>query len=155
ACNAAMTVARSLNASFVGAGTLTVSKTGQGTVTGTGIACGADCEQKYKSGTLVTLTATAPVGTIFDGWGGACLFRGTNTTCPLTIQSNISVSASFHQRLYALQVAVTTPPGTAGRAFIGDVEGSGGGASDIACLHGPVGTCSADVEHGTTVTLTA
>ena len=80
-----MAAARTVNASFVSAGTLTVAKTGLGTVTGTGIACGADCEQKYKSGTLVTLTATMPVGTIFDGWGGACAFRGKNTSCPLTV----------------------------------------------------------------------
>jgi hypothetical protein len=69
ACNVPMAAARTVNASFVSAGTLTVAKTGLGTVTGAGIACGADCEQKYKSGTLVTLTATMPVGTIFDGWG--------------------------------------------------------------------------------------
>src|SRR5262249_1281474 len=118
ACNATMTVARSLNASFVPAGTLTVAKTGLGTVTGTGIACGTDCTQKYRNGTLVTLTATAPVGTIFDGWNGACLFRGTNTTCPLTIQGNATVSASFHQRVYALSVAATTPPGTTGQGSV-------------------------------------
>jgi hypothetical protein len=35
---------------------------------------------KYRVGTLVTLTATMPVGTLFDGWGGACAFRGANTT---------------------------------------------------------------------------
>jgi plastocyanin len=155
ACNVSVLGPRSLNASFVSAGTLTVSKTGLGTVTGTGIACGADCEQKYKSGTLVTLTAAMPVGTIFDGWGGACLFRGTNTTCPLTIQSNISVSASFHQRVYALNVAVNTPPGTVGQGLVGSVDGTGGGADNIACSYGGGGTCLAGVEHGTPVTLTA
>jgi hypothetical protein len=43
ACNM-MTAARSLNASFVPAAMLTIAKSGLGTITGTGIACGADCD---------------------------------------------------------------------------------------------------------------
>src|SRR6185312_7563337 len=88
ACNVSMTAARSVNASFVSAATLTVARTGLGTVSGSGITCGSDCEQKYRSGTLVNLTMTMPAGTLFGGWGGACSFRGTNTSCALTMLSN-------------------------------------------------------------------
>jgi len=155
ACNVTMTTARNVSANFVSAATLTVAKTGLGTITGTGIACGADCEQKYKSGTLVTLTATMPVGTLFDGWGGACAFRGANTTCPLTVLSNTSVTATFHQRVYGLGVGVGTPAGTVGQGSIGTVIGIGGGAGSLSCGFGPSGICSAGVDHGTHVFLVA
>ena len=54
--------------------TLTVTKagTGTGTVTSTpaGINCGADCTEAYAHGTVVRLSATPAVGTVFTGWSG-------------------------------------------------------------------------------------
>jgi hypothetical protein len=53
---------------------LTIIKDGSGTgfVTSSppGIACGDDCDQRYSSGTVVQLTATADAGSRFAGWGG-------------------------------------------------------------------------------------
>ena len=37
-----------------------------------GIACGADCEARYPTGTAVALLASADPGSRFEGWTGAC-----------------------------------------------------------------------------------
>jgi thermitase len=78
---------------------LTVSRTGFGTVTGSGIACGSDCQEIYSYGTAVTLTAkdfsNTKVGTYwaFDHWEGAC--SGTVRTCTVNMTLNRSVRAVF------------------------------------------------------------
>ena len=72
--------------------TLTVTTTGSGTVVSApaGIDCGSDCTEDYDAATLVTLTATADPGWVFDGWGGDCTGNGG---CQLTITSEQNVSA--------------------------------------------------------------
>ncbi len=75
--------------------TLSISKTGSGTVTGTGISCGTDCSEIYTiaNNTQVTLTATPAQGSTFTGWtGGTCSGTGT---CTVTMNTNQSVTASF------------------------------------------------------------
>ena len=58
-----------------------------------GIDCGTDCSEAYAAGTMVTLTATASVGSTFAGWsGGGC--TGTDP-CTLTITAATSVMAAF------------------------------------------------------------
>ncbi len=76
---------------------LTVTRvgTGGGTVTGTGINCGSDCAESYPSGTSVSLTATASVGTVFMGWSGACSGFGTQGTCTLSMNAAKSATATF------------------------------------------------------------
>jgi hypothetical protein len=59
-----------------------------GTVTGT-------CSASYPIGTVVTLTATVGSGSTFAGWGGACSSFGTTTTCTVTMNSALNVTASF------------------------------------------------------------
>ena len=78
---------------------------GAGTVTSSpaGIVCGADCEEGYASGTLVTLTATAASGSKFAGWSGGC--SGTSL-CTISGNSEVLVTATFE---------VFTPPGHAKR----------------------------------------
>lgn len=83
--------------------TLTVNKsgTGEGTVTSSpsGINCGSDCKEAYKSGTVVTLSATADTGSNFTGWsGGGCEGNGQ---CVVTINATKTVTANFS--------AVSTP----------------------------------------------
>src|SRR4029453_7152777 len=60
--------------------TLTVSRSGNGTVTSTptGINCGNTCAAAYSAGTVVTLTATPQNKNFpFLGWsGGGCCGRG-------------------------------------------------------------------------------
>ncbi len=95
---------------------LTVTRTGLGTVTSSpaGIDCGTDCDQAYDGRNEmkcewdpeskkyfcypewypddVSLTATAPAGWRFSGWGGAC--SGT-TTCVVTMDQSKTVTATF------------------------------------------------------------
>ena len=73
---------------------LTVTKTGQGTVTSdpTGIDCGSDCSESYVSGTNVTLIATPSADYIFAGWSGACSGTGS---CALSMTSARDVTATF------------------------------------------------------------
>ncbi|MBY0454423.1 MAG: pre-peptidase C-terminal domain-containing protein [Burkholderiaceae bacterium] len=80
---------------------LTVSKAGTGTSASAGtvdsspagISCGADCTENYAANTVVTLTATAPSGSSFTGWGGSC--TGTVNTCSVTMAAARSVTANF------------------------------------------------------------
>jgi uncharacterized repeat protein (TIGR02543 family) len=74
-----------------------------------GINCGAFCNADFASGTVVELTAASNRGSVFAGWGGACAFRQTNTTCSITISANTIVSALF-EPLGSLEVAVNGLP---------------------------------------------
>ena len=76
---------------------LTVQKAGggSGTVTSSpsGIDCGSDCTETYNAGTIVTLTAVAASGSIFEGWsGGGCSGTGT---CAVTMDTSKTVTAAF------------------------------------------------------------
>ena len=69
---------------------------GQGTVTSSpsGIDCGQTCSASFKAGAAVTLTETPGSHSVFAGWsGGAC--SGDASTCKLTMNSNIQVTATF------------------------------------------------------------
>ena len=94
-CDLTMNAAKNVTATFETEKTLTVTKTGNGTVTRdpAGVGCGADCTQ-YEHGQQVTLTATAGVGSTFAGWGGDC--TGT-TACDLTMDANKNVTATFSE----------------------------------------------------------
>ena len=101
-CTVTMDGAKAVTASFSGVApstyTLSVTVTGQGTVTATGISCGADCQEPYAAGAPVTLTATPGQGaniSTFAGWGGGCVSAGTSPTCTLTMTKNEAVTATF------------------------------------------------------------
>ena len=81
---------------------LSVSVTGnQGEVISTPsgvIACRATsgtCSASVTSGSSITLSIRMLTSGGFDGWGGACLSRGTASTCTLTMSSAKSVVAYF------------------------------------------------------------
>jgi len=106
-CVVTMNAVKNVTATFA-ANRLTVTRsgTGAGTVTGTGIACGADCTEDYNVGTIVTLTATPAAGSVFAGWsGGGCSGTGT---CPVTMNTATTVNATFTLDLFTLTV---TPNG--------------------------------------------
>ena len=77
--------------------TLTVTKpgVGRGTVTSTpvGIDCGTACSSDYVTGTTVTLTATAALGSVFTGWTGCDAV--SDTSCTVAMTSAKTVSANF------------------------------------------------------------
>lgn len=74
--------------------TVTKAGDGQGTVRADNgsLACGSICQANYSSGTRVTLSALASVGSAFTGWSGAC--TGTES-CTLAISATTSVTATF------------------------------------------------------------
>jgi hypothetical protein len=99
-CEVTMSAAKSVDAKFDLTPTpkfkLTVTKSGTGTGTVTssppGINCGADCDEEYNEGTLVTLSQSASPGSEFVEWTGACTGSGT---CEVTMSAAKSVDAKF------------------------------------------------------------
>jgi hypothetical protein len=73
--------------------TVTKSGTGLGTVTGTGIACGADCSESVAPNTVVALTATPAAGSTFIAWSGSgCSGAGA---CNVAMSAAQTVNAQF------------------------------------------------------------
>ena len=80
--------------------TITLAGTGTGVVYANNGTCQnsnpsgySGCATKWASGSVVTLKAVPPAGTMFSGFSGACV-SGT-TGCSFTITGNSSVTASF------------------------------------------------------------
>ena len=75
--------------------TVTKTGTGVGLVTSSpaGIDCGATCTAAFTTGVVVSLTATAEVGSSFTGWDGeGCSGTGL---CQVTMDQARSVTATF------------------------------------------------------------
>jgi hypothetical protein len=51
------------------------------------------CTHVYPAGTVVTFTAYPNGPTRFTGWSGAC--TGLSTSCTLTVNSALAVTAGF------------------------------------------------------------
>ena len=107
-CVVSTTAATNVSAAFA-LNKYALSVKTSGAATGTvasvpaGIDCGADCSESYDNATSVTLTATPASGFAFGGWGGAC--TGT-ATCVVSMTQARSVSATFTQNAFALNVTV-------------------------------------------------
>jgi subtilisin family serine protease len=152
---------RRLSVGFLGSATSTfalqVAKTGpnaaQGSVSSNpaGITCGASCEAPFASSASVTLTATAPAGTTFGGWAGAC--TGGASTCTVAMSQVRSVTATFNPTQQAL--SVTTSRGTTTAS--GSVASSPTAltCSTPATAGTASATCSANFAYNAAVTLTA
>lgn len=148
-CTVTLSAPRSVNASFVAAATLAVEVLGSGgrvTSSPAGIAaCTGACSAKFREGTKVTLTAAVNTGGRFLGWGDACAFRGTNSTCAVTLAANTSVTTTFD--LIPYTVTVTQRPN-------GTVANLNGLPDGVTC--GAGGTdCVATLDFGTPVVLRA
>ncbi len=99
-CNVTMDAARTVQARFDGIAyplTVTLPGNGNGTVTSNpaGINCGADCDEPYGPGTMVTLTAAADPDSDFTGWGGDCAAAAMAADCVVTTDSPLNASATF------------------------------------------------------------
>jgi hypothetical protein len=142
-CQVTMDASKAVSASFsVVQRTLTVTRTGSGSgmvnSNPPGIACGAQCSASFDAGTIVSLTASADVGSQFAGWGGDC--SGTSATVQVTMTTDKTCTATFVRR-HTLTVAKA---GT----------GSGTVTSNPAGINCGT-TCSASYDEGTLVTLSA
>jgi len=140
-CVVTMDQARTVTAFFrLDRHELTVTKSGEGTITGPGISCGTDCTEVYDAGSLVTLSQSPATGWQFSAWGGACSGSGA---CSVTMDAAKLVTATFVPQVYTLSVSVNNPGGSAPQ---GSVSISPPGSS---CT----GSCSYNYDHGTSVTL--
>ncbi len=92
--------------------TLTVAKdgTGSGSVMSipAGIDCGITCTATFGYGTVVTLTATADVGSTFTDWSGAC--TNVSGPCVVAITQARNVTAVFVTYQIYLPLAIRSYP---------------------------------------------
>ena len=103
-CTVNMSDNRSVTATFAvipqNGFSLTVSKTGNGTISSlspnASINCGINCQSNFAAGQLVTLFAQPDRGHTFMGWSGqAAGLCGRQTTCDVYMSSNQSISGDF------------------------------------------------------------
>ena len=96
-CGLTMNMSRSVVAAFRLQFVLTVNKTGigSGTVTSSpgGINCGSTCSAVYDSDTVVVLTATPAMLSLFNGWSGCDSVSGAS--CTVKMSAVKSVAADF------------------------------------------------------------
>jgi subtilisin family serine protease len=154
---------RRVSVGFLGSAATTfalqVVKTGpsaaQGTVTSNvpGIQCGAACEAPFASGAAVTLTASAPAGTAFAGWGGAC--TGLAPTCTLTMSQVRAVTATFNPTQQPLSVTVDRGTTTGAGSVSSSPAAAGLPCSTPTTAGTPSRTCVASLPFGAPVTLMA
>ena len=152
---------RRLSVGFLGtaspAQALQVAKAGanaaQGSVSSNpaGISCGTTCDAAFASGASVTLTASAPAGTLFGGWAGAC--TGTAASCTVAMSQVRSVTATFNPSQLGLTVVANRGTSTAA----GSVTSSPSGLScSTPTAAGSTSTsCSGNFAFNANVTLTA
>ena len=101
--------------------TLTVTNTG----TGSGSVSSNPTGPSFSAGTPVTLTATPNANSAFSGWSGAC--SGTAATCQVTMNSNLSVTATFNLKTYT----ITASAGTGGSISPAGVVNVQSGANQL------------------------
>jgi hypothetical protein len=144
ACVVTMSAATNVTATFtLQTFTLTTARAGNGggvvRSVDNNINCDANCSFIYSYGTMVTLNATANIGSTFSGWsGGGCSGTGA---CVVTITAVVAVTATFTLNPYTLQV-----------------NKSGGGEGTVTSNVGGINcgvTCSAQINYNTVVTLLA
>jgi predicted outer membrane repeat protein len=115
-CSLTMNGNKNVTATFGARHTLSVSVSGNGSVSGGGINCPGTCSVTVDPGTSIALQANAGSGNGLLNWGGAC-GNGRNTTCTVQMNNNQSASATFAQ---LPSVTVTTEGG--GGSVAGDVS---------------------------------
>lgn len=74
--------------------TLTLQSLGSGT----GSLFASPAGPTYERGTNVTVTATPVSASVFSAWGGACAGVNVASPCPVNMQGNQAVTATFDQR---------------------------------------------------------
>ena len=138
-CSVTMDAAKTVTATFE-TNRLTVTRLGGGSGSVSsdiaGINCGGDCTNDYNANTTVILTAAANGTSLFTGWDGGPCTGNTTTTCTVTMNGPLTISATFEP---ASTLTVTTPTN-------GTVTGTG-----ITCP----GDCSEKFLTGASTSVTA
>jgi len=115
---------------------LTGGGSGTGTVrpsTGTLACVGTTCTARYYRGTPLTLSAMPDANMRFGGWSGPCTGTGP---CVITLDANLTVTATFLPSTQDLTLATT---GVAGAT--GTIDASPAGTScGAGCVRYPTGT---------------
>jgi uncharacterized repeat protein (TIGR02543 family) len=122
--------------------TLSVTYSGDGSVSGGDIDCGSappgtDCTWTVLTGSTLTVLEEPDAGNVFSGWSGAC--TGTSVACTVTMDGDRSINASWASSTETALLAVSISGG-------GTVQGGG-----ISCPS----TCTATEALNSSVTLTA
>jgi hypothetical protein len=91
-----------------------IAGAGLGAVSGAGLDCPGDCSGSYAGGTVVTLTASASVGSSqFAGWsGGGCSGTGP---CTVTVDASQTVTATFSR----VGLVFAPSPSSVGLSIVG------------------------------------
>ena len=144
-CSFSMTANRTVAPAYRDVTSVSLTKTGQGTVTSTpaGITCGTACTAsafEFTRNTLVKLTPAPVTGWDFIGWSGDPSCPGTGPCSFNASTLGIAVAANFSIQLKTLKVTVV---GT------GSVTGPGSFACDEATT-----PCTQIFTYGTIETLT-
>jgi hypothetical protein len=157
-CSLVMNLNRAATATFGWPLSVTRTGSGSGTVTSApaGINCGSDCDEIYREGTPVSLTAAPASGSTFLGWSGDCTGTGA---CNVTVNNVTFVGAQF-ELARTVTVTATTCTNTSfcdGRVFSNSTPPQPGEPliNCVAVPGGPPTVCSATYPNGTSVTLTA
>jgi Divergent InlB B-repeat domain len=143
-CEVTMDEARKVTAEFKTKKTEKVLKVvidGSGKVTGSGINCPGDCEEKFGEGNEVTLSASAPLGSEFVEWLGGDCEGITVPTCTVTMNQDEEITAEFGVEHPLLTV-------------ISEGGGTGTVTSDLPGIECPP-TCSHKYDLGDEVVLSA
>lgn len=147
-----VTADHSIIARFIRTYTLTAASPTNGKIQDDPLAninCGSgstNCTKTYDQGSIVNLKALANSGYVLGGWGGNCAASGTNINCSLTMDANKTISVNFSLLPTTYKVRINSITGN------GSVLSS---PSGINCQTGTTGTCEADFNIGSSVTLTA
>ena len=104
---------------------VTVRGTGSGTITapaglGSGIDCGAACNESYPENTAVTLTATPDAGSQFAGWIGDCSGSAAGVTITLDADKNCSAAFTPVSAVAPGEPVIDTAAGTGTAGYSGD-----------------------------------
>lgn len=128
-----------LSVNVVGEGRVTSSPTGvDNCLSGT-------CTAQYDQGTAVTLTAAAAAGSTFVGWTGSCVGAAT---CVVRMDQARNVTATFTKVGNPLPTEVVVSVALSG-------EGSGTVSSNPVGINCSNGTCVANFQRDSSVTLAA
>ncbi len=84
---------------------LTINKLGSGT----GTVKNSPSGLSFTKGTVVNLTATPDAGSSFKGWSGGC--SGITSTCKITMNANVNVTAKFALERHKSNITITSPSG--------------------------------------------